>query len=111
MTTFTTVDLLMIISALGVVIVNVIVALRTSGKVDETKRQLVASAAVMAEVSAKADVITGHVNSASTKSAEKIDSLQKQIVLLAQLLADSKTTAAVLAQNTADTVAAKGSGL
>jgi len=53
-------------------------------------------------VNAKADVITGHVNSAATASTAKIDSMQKQIEFLTRQIAEGKQTAAVLAQSKAD---------
>jgi hypothetical protein len=76
-------------------VVNIITALRAERKLDHAIVRV-------DEVGAKADVISGHVNSAATASTAKIDAMQKQIDQLTRLLADSKQTAAVLAQSRAD---------
>jgi phosphoribosylaminoimidazole carboxylase (NCAIR synthetase) len=46
--------------------------------------------AKLAEVSAKADVITGHVEQATAKQVEKIESLHRQVQILARSVADMK---------------------
>lgn len=101
MVTYTAPEVLTIIAAIGVLvtgvgaaIVNIIVALRTG-------RQLEENTAITAEVSAKADVITGHVNSAATAAAAKIDALQQELQALRAHLSENKETAALLAQATA----------
>lgn len=81
-----------LIAAIGAAVVNIIVALRTSAKVEE--------------VSAKADVISGHVNSSATAATAKIDALEKQVVFMAALLNDQKTVATALAASTAATALA-----
>lgn len=50
------------------------------------------------EVKEEAKVITGHVNSAATAAAEKINGLEKQISDLTTALSERKETAALLAQ-------------
>lgn len=80
-----------LVTTIGAVIVNIIMAFRTNTKVNE--------------VSAKADVITGHVNSAATASTAKIDSLEKQVLALRQLVSEDKEKAALLAQSAAITQA------
>jgi hypothetical protein len=80
-----------LVVVVGGVIVNVVVALRTKAVAVETK-------AAVVEVDKKADVITGHVNSAAAASAAKIDGLEKEIVLIRSMLADSDKRAALLAQ-------------
>jgi outer membrane murein-binding lipoprotein Lpp len=81
-------------------VVNIITALRSERKIDHAIIRV-------DDVSAKADVITGHVNSAASASAAKIDKMQATIDTLTNLLADSKQTAAVLAQSTADVAVLK----
>jgi len=81
-------NVILIITALGIVIVNIIVALRSSKQI--------------MEVSAKTDVIAGHVNSNATRQIVKIESLQKEVAALNQLLADKVQVAAVLAQSVAN---------
>ena len=72
-----------LISAVGVVAVNIITALQNK-KIDT--------------IGNKADVITAHVNRASAASAAKIDALEKQIVSLTAQLSERKEIAALLAQ-------------
>jgi hypothetical protein len=84
---FTPGDIVLILSALGVVIVNIIAALKNNR--------------LITEVSAKADLIAGHVNSTATAQASKIDSLQSEVTLLRSLLSDKSQVAAVLAQSVA----------
>jgi len=97
--TYTATEVLTFIGAFGVlltsfgaIVVNIIVALRTTAAVKE-------NTAITASISAKADVITGHVNSASSIAASKIDSLESQVKALVRQLAESKEVAAVLAQS------------
>jgi hypothetical protein len=84
---FTPEGIVLILSALGVIIVNIITALKSS-------RQIAA-------VSAKADVIAGHVNSTATAQTAKIEGLQKEIAILTGVIADKSKDAAVLAQSIA----------
>ena len=93
---FTSTEVISITVAMGVLItsvttgiVGIIVALRTKAAVDS--------------VDAKADVITGHVNSAATAAAAKIDALQEEVKRLRDSLAERKETAALLAQAAAHT--------
>lgn len=75
--------ILAIITALGVVIVNIIVALRTSAKID-------LAVAKVDVVNSKADVITGHVNSAAASSAAKIAGLEREVEMLKLIIFDRK---------------------
>ena len=90
-----------LVTTIGAVIVNVIVALRTSAKVDTSLAATAVNSQKIDDVNAKADVITGHVNSAAAAAAAKIDALEKQIVTLTATLAKSDQTAAVRAQSDA----------
>jgi len=105
--TLTAAEIVTVISAIGVLIaaigsvtVNVIMALRTGVKVEQTT-------AAVAELSAKTDVVAGHVNSAATKSAEQIVALQAQLTSMAAQLAEKKETAALLVQSLGQAAAAK----
>jgi hypothetical protein len=91
-------DIVIVVGAVGVVITNIIAALKTNRAVSE--------------VSAKADVIAGHVNSAATSQAKTIDGLRAEVSLLREMLAEKTQVAAVLAQATSDgrTVAENGGG-
>jgi hypothetical protein len=73
-----------LIGGLGAVIVNIIVALRTGKQLEV--------------VNAKADVITGHVNSASDRAAAQIAVLQREVSLMRAVIAEKRETAALLAQ-------------
>ena len=79
--------LIILVPIIGAVIVNIIVALKTNNKVSE--------------VSAKADIISGHVNGAATTANAKIESMTREITELKQLLSDNKEIAALLAQSAA----------
>ena len=72
-----------LVVALGIVAVNIITAIKLQA------------------VSAKADVIVGHVNSRETEYLGKIDALQKEKVLLQQALNASEKRAEMLAASTA----------
>lgn len=76
-----------LVTIIGGVIVNIVVALRTSAKAEE--------------ISAKSDVIIGHVNSASTIASAKIDALTKEVADLKAVAATNKETASLLAQSVA----------
>lgn len=80
------------VTAVGVAIVNIITAAgaarqrqEQTNKIDETLR--------------KTAVIEGHVNSEKTRAAGEIATLQKEVLLLRELMADKKETAALLAQS------------
>lgn len=88
------------VTAVGVAIVNIITAAAAArqrqvqtDKIDETLR--------------KTAVIEGHVNSEKTRAAGEIATLQKEVLLLRELMADKKETAALLAQSTIQTSAHK----
>ena len=81
-----------LITGVGAVIVNIIVALRQGHKVD-------ALGTAVEQVYTEAKVITGHVNSAATAAAAKIDALQRELEQIKISAAEMKTTAALLAQS------------
>lgn len=100
-TTYTAEDLIKIMTAAGVllgiaggIVVNIIVASRTSKKVDDNTA---ITAKGLADVKQTAAVIEGHVNSQITKYVTEIEALRNENGALKQTLADTKTTAAVLA--------------
>lgn len=84
-----------ILTVLGVIIVNVITALKKT--VDQVKET--------------AGKIEGHVNSAATAAKGKIEGLEKELVLMRETLAENTRVAALLAQSRAVELAAKGTGL
>lgn len=111
--TYTADDILKIIGALGVflgiaggIAVNIIVALRTGKKVDENTK---ITEKGIAEVSAKADVISGHVNSQASAADAKITALTNHVEMLKAMLDTAEITARSAQQNAAralDTAAA-----
>lgn len=72
-----------LISGIGAVIVNIIVALKQGKKVDEV---IVA----VAKVQSEAEVIKGHVNSAATDSKNKIEALESKIEMMTKTATDIK---------------------
>ena len=76
-----------LVAGIGAVIVNVIVASRTSAKVDG--------------IATTTKVIEGHVNSSATAAAALIASSERERLELRRQLADQKETAALLAQTAA----------
>lgn len=72
-----------LVVALGIVAVNIITAIKLQA------------------VSAKADVIVGHVNSRETEYLGKIEALEKEKALLMQALNSSEKRAEMLAASTA----------
>lgn len=80
-----------LIAAIFTGAVNIIVALRVNRKQDD-------AAVKVAEVSSKADIISGHVNSAAAAAAAKIEGLEKEIALLRSTMNEQKQAAALLAQ-------------
>lgn len=99
-----TVALGVLITSSSAAIVSIIVALRTKAAVDVGVAISAANAQAIAAVDSKAEVITGHVNSAATAAAAKIDALQRELEQLREMLADKKETAALLAQAAASTI-------
>ena len=83
--------LIILVPIIGTVIVNIIIAVKTNSRI--------------AEVSGKADVITGHVNSAATAATAKINALTDQVNALTKIISDDKEKAALLAQTAAVTQA------
>lgn len=82
--TYTAPEIVLIISALGGIIVNIVVAIKTSGDVGKTLT--------------KTSVIEGHVNSRETKYNEQITALQNENKLLKDQIAAEKQSAMLLAQ-------------
>lgn len=83
--------LIILVPIVATAIVQIIVALKTSSKISE--------------INTKADVITGHVNSAATAATAKITALQAEVASLRQVISDDKEKAALLAQTAAITQA------
>lgn len=88
-----------LITAIGGQIVNIIVAWKTTKKVEEVK-------ATVEEVKTKAEVIVGHVNSEKTAAQGREATLEAENVLLRQIIAEKKETAMLLAQSVATTLPA-----
>lgn len=86
--------LVTVITAVSVGVVNVIVALRTSAAIKD-------NTAITSQTLTTAKVIEGHVNSEQTKAAEQLLALARENKLLRDQIADTKTTAALLAQSAA----------
>lgn len=84
-----------LIVALGTATATIILAVRQGAAVKE-------NTALTHEMSAKTDVIVGHVNSKATADAAKIESLTQQIAVLKGVAADNKEIAALLAQSVSD---------
>lgn len=77
----------LVITAIGALVTNVVVAWRTSAKMDRT--------------SEKVAVIEGHVNSEKTADSAKIAYLQKEIALRQHMLDEKDKVAGLLAQSLA----------
>jgi hypothetical protein len=99
--TYTAGEVVTLMAAFGVLltgvtagIVNIIVAVRTTAALEKTN-------IAVSEVSAKADVISGHVNSSATLASAKIASLETRIEQLIAAATAARETAAVLAATTA----------
>lgn len=75
------------IVAVGAVIVNIIVAKRVDKVRELAEKNL-----------AETEVVKGHVNSAATKAAQEIEGLRKELMLMKEMAADKKESAALLAQ-------------
>ena len=103
MTLVTPADLLLIIAALGVVIVNIIVALRSTAAVAEIRREQINTATSLFAVAKDTAAIKGHVNSEKTASDGREAALRQENTLLREMLADKKATAGLLAQAVAQT--------
>lgn len=80
-----------LVTALGTAVASVIVAVRTSRKVDENTR-------ITQTVASDVKVVEGHVNSAATASAMREAAYQKEVAALNQTVAELKQTAVLLAQ-------------
>jgi hypothetical protein len=87
-----------LITAIGTVWVNIITARSVAEKVTHSIDKI-------DEISAKSDVIAGHVNSAATGQTVKIEALQSEVTRLTANLADQKQAAALLAQSASNGVA------
>lgn len=92
----------LLITAVGTSIAGIITAARTNRKVDEIKSDLATAVTVsgekMGEIHEQAKVIERHVNGASTATAEKIASLEREIVSMREMIANQRKEAALLAQ-------------
>jgi hypothetical protein len=100
--TYTSAEWLTIIAAVtgmitivGGVIVNIVVAWRTNAAVTDAKTKLLAN---QTEMLATTKTIEGHVNSAATKAGEEITALRGELTRIRAELADKKEIAALLAQ-------------
>ena len=72
-----------LVTGVGAVIVNIIVALKQSKKTDEL-------VVAVAKVDSKAEIIAGHVNSTATEAKAKIESLEDTIKMMNKTAADIK---------------------
>lgn len=81
-----------LVTVIGGVIVNIVSAMRKESK------------EALASIDKKTDAITVKVDGAASKSVDKIEALQTEMAQLRTMLADSKQTAAVLAQAHASAV-------
>lgn len=83
-----------LVTALGAVIVNIIIAVRQTRKVEE-------NTALTQEVKASVKVVEGHVNSAASKAQAENEALTREIAAARQQLSELKQIAALLAQERA----------
>lgn len=72
-----------LITGIGAVVVNIIVALKQGKKTDEI-------ITAVAKVDAETKVIAGHVNSAATASTSKIAALENKIEMMTKTASDIK---------------------
>lgn len=73
----------------------IIIGLRNGKRAERSSRK---SEAISASIAEKADVIAGHVNSAASASASKIEGLQSQVTQMHETIATQTQAAALLAQ-------------
>jgi hypothetical protein len=97
--------LVTLVAAIGGVIVNVIMAVKTKTVVDAIHATTTGAQTTTNDTLAEAKVITGHVNSQASLQNAKIDALQKDLELFKTIVADMKQAAALLAQKAATTEA------
>lgn len=83
----------MIVSSIGVVSVNIILALRNSSKLDQTLT--------------KTSVIEGHVNSERAKLNEQLIAKHNEIKILTDVIANKNKTSELLAQSVAQSLMQK----
>lgn len=102
MVTLVTGQLLLIIAAIVSGVVQIITHLR----VTDIKTQQAANTDQITTVAKDTEAIKGHVNSEKTAADGRELALQQQVVILREMLADKKATAALLAQ----AVATRGRG-
>jgi hypothetical protein len=104
---YTATEIVQIINALAVSLILPVIAavgllisqIRATGrKVEDNTRVTVSG---LADLSAKTDVVNGHVNSESARKLAQIEGLIKENMLLREVLADKKSVAALLAQTAA----------
>ena len=89
---YTATDIVLVITALGIVIVNIVAALRTNVKLNENTGKT-------NEILTKASIIEGHVNSKETKYVEQINSYQREIETLKATVIEKNRVAELLAQS------------
>lgn len=81
-----------LVVAIGGQTVNIIIALKTAGKVDDNTEVTKKTQERVIAVAEKAAVIEGHVNSAAAAYQEKIRSLQEQNALLQTMIGEQQET-------------------
>ncbi len=103
----------LLVTAVGTQIVNLVIALRTKGKVDTVsegvavaavKRDLVS--AKIEDVATRTSIIEGHVNSASSASIERVESLQRELASAKGMMAELQHQNSMFAQTVATQAAA-----
>lgn len=98
-TRFTSREILAIIAGLTALLVSVggsVSSIIIASKQESAMQQ---NTQATQEISAKTDVIAGHVNSQATASVAKIEALLEKIAILEAIAADKKEIAALLAQS------------
>lgn len=87
-----------LIAGVGVVVVNVINARAQSRKLDAQDEKLVKQGEKLEQNLRTTEVIAGHVNSEKTAAQGKITTLEKEVALLREMMADKTAAATLLAQ-------------
>lgn len=98
MNNYSATDLTLIIGAIFGGCALLINTWKTNAKVDANTAVTEATALKVNTIETKASVIEGHVNSKETKYVEKIEALDRENLLLRQMIADKQQTANMLAQ-------------
>lgn len=97
-TVLTPTDLLLLIAAVGVVLVNIITALRNKQILSAVQTQQQVTTESIMTVARDTEAIKGHVNSEKTAAQGREALLQRENHLLREMLTDKSTTARLLAQ-------------